>query len=208
MVRLPAVLETGSIDKCYVLSDAFDVCMTIKTGSFTDDVKDSDTYLTKICYPVERYLIGYAVRNKERLISAIISNALLNEPVGFEQLRKIHVDKSLETIGDFILDFVIIDNFATKDRYTAQQIDDFRQWYGNNENLQHFAKNCLRLHTYILWGPDERKQQKWDQPTTVILADRFEMLIAILYLEKGIDAVKEFLQKHHFFEEIDKIKKS
>ena len=194
------------IDKRYVLSDAFAVCMTIKTGSFMKDATDSDMYLAKICYPVERYLIGFAVRNKERLISAIISNALLNEPVGFEQLRTIHVDKSLETIGDFILDFVIIANFATRDQYTAQQIDDFRQWYGNNESLQYFAKNCIHLQNYILWGPDERKQQKWDQPTTVILADRFEMLIAILYLEKGIDAVKEFLKKHRFFEEIDKRK--
>jgi dsRNA-specific ribonuclease len=154
---------------------------------------------------VERYLIGYPVRKRERLISAIISNALLNEPVGFEQLRTINVDKSLET-GDFILDFVIIDNFATKDQHTAQQIDDLHQWYGNNENLQYFAKKCIRLHNYILCGPDERNQQKWDQPTTVILADRFEMLIAILYLEKGVEAIKEFLKKHHFFEEIDKRK--
>jgi len=164
---------------------------------------DSKTYLEMICYPAEKYLIGYAVRDKERLISAILSNALLNEPVGFEQLRKIQVDKSLETIGDCVLDFVIIDNFATKERYSAQDIDDFRQWYGNNENLQYFAKNCIHLYTYILWGPDERKQHIWDQPTTVILADRLEMLIGVLYLENGIGAVKEFLQKHHFFEELD-----
>jgi dsRNA-specific ribonuclease len=148
---------------------------------------DSDTYLDKICYPVERYLLGFAVRDKERLISALISNALLNEPVGFERLRTIPVDKSLETIGDFILDFVIIDNFATSERYTAQQIDDFRQWYGKNENLQYFAKNGIHLHNYIL-------------------ADRFEMLVAVIYLENGIDAVKEFLKKHHFFDEIDKLK--
>jgi dsRNA-specific ribonuclease len=182
--------------------------MITSTGSSREYAPGPDPYLSKICYPVERYLLGYSVRNKERLISAIISNALLNEPVGFEQLSTIHVDKSLETIGDFILDFVIIDNFATKDQYTAQQIDDFRQWYGNNENLQYFAKNCLHLQNYILWGPDERKQRKWDQPTTVILADRFEMLVAVIYLEKGIDAVKEFLKKHYFFEEIDKRKAS
>jgi dsRNA-specific ribonuclease len=168
------------------------------------DTPDPDTFLAAICYPAERYLFGFAVRDKERLISALISNALLNEPVGFERLKSIRADRSLETIGDFILDFVIIDNFATKERYTAQQIDDFRQWYGKNENLQYFAKNSIRLHKYILWGPDERKQQKWDQPTTTILADRFEMLVAVIYLEKGIDAVKEFLHKHHFFTEIDK----
>ena len=84
-----------------------------------EDTEDPMKYLEKICYPIERYLIGYSIRDKERLVSAIISNALLNEPAGFEQLKNIPVDKSLETIGDFILDFVIIDHFATKDRYTA-----------------------------------------------------------------------------------------
>jgi ribonuclease-3 len=171
-----------------------------------EDTKDSVDYLEKICFPVERDLLGYPVRNKERLISAIISNALINEHVGFEQLKKIPVDKSLETIGDFVLDFVIIDNFATKERYTAQQIDDFRQWYGKNENLHFFAKNCLELQNYIIWGPDERKQQKWDHPSTLMLADRFEMLIAVIYLEKGVNAVKEFLMKHHFFDEIELLK--
>ncbi|MDD1697045.1 MAG: hypothetical protein LUQ36_01650 [Methanoregula sp.] len=77
------------------------------------DAPDPDTFLAAICYPAERYLFGFTVRDKERLISALISNALLNEPVGFERLRSIRVDRSLETIGDFILDFVIIDNFAT-----------------------------------------------------------------------------------------------
>jgi len=195
-------------DNCYVLSGTLLFRETHNRGIVVEAAADSKTYLDMICYPVEKYLIGYTVRDKERLISAIISNALLNEPVGFEQLRKIHVDKSLETIGDCILDFVIIDNFATKKRCTAQDIDDFRQWYGNNENLQYFAKTCIHLQTYILWGPDERKQQKWEQPTTVILADRFEMLIAVIYLEKGIGAVKEFLQKHHFFEELDVIGRS
>src|SRR5512136_286300 len=111
------------INKRYLLTSVSALCMTPKTGSSGDDAGDPDAFLAKICYPVERYLIGYPVRNKERLVSAIISNALLNEPAGFEQLVNIRVDKSLETIGDFILDFVIIDNFATKDQYTAQQID-------------------------------------------------------------------------------------
>jgi len=171
-----------------------------------EDTADWISYRDKICYPVERYLLGYAVRNKERLVSAIISNALLNEKVEFEQLKKIPADTSLETIGDFVLDYVIIENFATKDQHTAKEIDDFRQLYGNNETLQLFSKNYIHLQNFILWGPDERKQQKWDQPTTVILANRFEMLIAVIYLEKGIDAVKEFLKKHNFFEEIEKIK--
>ena len=62
---------------------------------FMEDTKDLVDYLEKICYPVEWDLLGYPVRNKKRLISAIISNALINEHPGFEQLKKIPVDKSL-----------------------------------------------------------------------------------------------------------------
>jgi len=172
-----------------------------------DDIADWIKYRDEICYPVERYLFGFAVRNKERLISAIISNAFLNVVVDFEQLRKIPVDKSLETIGDFVLDYAIIENFPKKESTTPREINDFREFYGKNETLHRFAKNCIHLQNFILWGPDEREKEIWNQPTTVILADRFEMLIAVIYLEKGIDAVKEFLQKHRFFEEIDKMKK-
>ena len=41
-----------------------------------------------------------------------------------------------------------------------------------------------------------------------MLADRFEMLIAVIYLEKGMNAVKDFLDKHYFFKEMEKLKGS
>ena len=88
-----------------------------------------------------------------------------------------------------------------------KEINDFREFYGNNETLHRFAKNRIHLQNFILWGPSERNQKKWDQPGTDLLADRFEMLIGVMYLEKGIGAVKEFLEKHHFFREIDRFKK-
>jgi ribonuclease III len=165
-------------------------------------------YRDEICYPVEKYLLGYSVQNKERLISAIISNAFINEKVEFEQLTKIPADKSLETIGDYVLDYAIIENFPKKESATPQEINDFRVFYGKNETLHWFSKNCLHLQNFILWGPDERSQKKWDLPTTTILADRFEMLIGVIYLEHGIDAVKDFLKKQKFFEEINKNKES
>jgi len=164
------------------------------------------TYRNDLCKPVETDLLGYPVQNKERLISAIISNALLNEAVPFQELKKIKVDTSLETMGDFILDFLIFDNFALKGHYTAKEIDNFRQLYGGNDILHCFSKKCIKLQDFILWGSDEIRLKKWNQRNTELLADRFEMLIAVIYLENGIDAVKNFLKKHNFFEEIDTIK--
>jgi ribonuclease-3 len=193
------------IDKRYAMSGTFAGYTEFRTGSRMEDTTEWIRYRDEVCYPVEKYLLGFAVRNKERLISAIVSNAFLNERVDFEQLRKIPEDKSLETIGDFVLDYAIIENFPGKESTTPKEINDFREFYRNNRTLHWFSKNSLHLQNYILWGPDERNQQRWDQPATVILADRFEMLIGVLYLEKGIDAVREFLKKHKFFEEIGKL---
>jgi dsRNA-specific ribonuclease len=166
-----------------------------------------EQYRDALCRPVEDTLLGFQVRDKERLISAIISNARLNEGVPFSELREIRLDPSLETMGDFILDFAIFDNFALKGKNTAKEIDDFRQFYGGNEALHVYAKECIRLQEIILWGPDEVTRKVWDQPATTLLADRFEMVIAIIYLEKGIDGVKDFLKRTLFFEEMDKIRR-
>lgn len=172
-----------------------------------DDSDGWTEYKNRLCYPVEQYLLGFPVQDKERLISAIISNAFLNEKTEFEELKKIPADPSLETIGDFVLDFVIIDNFAADGHHTAQEIDDLRQFYGGNTALHFFAKNGIRLQSFIIWGPDEWRRKIWDIPGTRILADRFEMLVAVIYLEKGIGAVREFLHTHDFFRKVAELKK-
>jgi dsRNA-specific ribonuclease len=164
-------------------------------------------YLHDACYPVERDLLGYPVKDKERLVSAIISNQRLNEKIEFEELRKIPADKSLETIGDYVLDFVFLENFRWEKSTTPKEINDFRELYGSNESLHAFAKNQIHLQNFIQWGSDEAKKKIWDLPTTIILAERFEMLVGVIYLEKGLEGVKEFLKKHNFFREIEKIQK-
>jgi dsRNA-specific ribonuclease len=157
--------------------------------------------LREICYPVERYLLGYPVRDKERLAGAIISNAFLNETPDFERLKNDSADKSLATIGDYVLDFAILEHFPRKDRTTSQEINAYRERYGNNAALHDFSRTHLQLQNFILWGPDEKTRQVWDQG--LVLADRFEMLIGVIYLEKDIGAVRTFLDKHNFFPAID-----
>jgi dsRNA-specific ribonuclease len=165
-----------------------------------------EEYRDERCRRVED-LLGFRVRDKERLIRAILSKALLNEPGHFPQLEEIGTDPGLETKGDFILDFAIFDHFAPNEKFSGKEIDDFRQSYGGNEALQVFAKEHLNLQELILWGPDQKTRMEWDQPATIILADRFEMLIAVVYFEQDIDGVKKFLERIRFFKKMDEIKK-
>ena len=164
-----------------------------------------EQYRDELCKPIEDELLGFPVQNKERLISAIISNQLLNEGVPFPELKDCRKDSSLETMGDYILDFTIFDNFALKGKFTAKEIDDFRQFYGGNEALHLYSKKHLKLQKFVLWGPDEKNKERWDQPTTKKLAGRFEMLIAVIYLEKGLEGVKGFLERKKFFATIERI---
>ncbi|HWS22410.1 MAG TPA: hypothetical protein VN227_07215 [Methanoregula sp.] len=64
------------------------------------DATDPDTYPDTIWYPVERYLLGFAVRDKVRLISTLISIALLNELVK-EFLQKHHFFTEIDKPGLF-----------------------------------------------------------------------------------------------------------
>jgi len=175
------------------------------TRSRMDDMSDWTGYRDRICYPAETFLLRFPVENKERLISAIISNAFLNEDVPFEQLRTIHEDRSLATLGDFVLDYAIIANYPVNETVTPQKINAFRERYGNNTALHRYARDCLNLQEYILWGPDQRAKKTWNQESTDMLADRFGMLIGALYLEKGLEGVMDFLATHRFFKKIDEL---
>ncbi len=62
------------------------------------DATDPDTYPDTICYPVEQDLPGFAVMDKERLISTLISIALLNELVK-EFLQKHHFLKEIDKLA-------------------------------------------------------------------------------------------------------------
>ena len=66
----------SSIDNPYAFSDISAVYSHI-IGDLMEKKSEWASYLDEICYPVERYLIGFAVRDKVRLVSAIISNAFL-----------------------------------------------------------------------------------------------------------------------------------
>jgi len=72
-----------------------------------------EQYRDERCRRVEK-MLGFPVKNKERLISAILSNALLNEPGHFPQLEEIGTDPGLETKGDFVLDFAIFRSLRTQ----------------------------------------------------------------------------------------------
>ncbi|MDD1660343.1 MAG: ribonuclease III domain-containing protein [Methanomicrobiales archaeon] len=168
-------------------------------------------YVKEKSSQVENKFLGERFHDRLLLIRALTRNAKLNEEIEFPELKANGSQVGFDTIGDTILDFTIIDHFSQgskkfeRIRCSPEQLNDLREFYGNNLILHKFAKNSLKLQDYIIWGSDEKARKTWNDQRTDLLADCFEALLGAIYLDKGIKGVMKFMQKNQFFQNIDKI---
>ena len=159
----------------------------------------------------EDRFLGERFHDRLLLIRALTRNAKLNEEIEFPELNANGSQVGFDTIGDTILDFTIIDHFSQgskkleKIRCSPEQLNDLREFYGNNLILHKFAKNSLKLQDYIIWGGDEKARKVWNNQKTDLLADCFEALLGAIYLDKGIKGVMKFMEKTRFFQTIDRM---
>jgi ribonuclease-3 len=162
---------------------------------------------------IEGKFLGGRFKNRELLIRALTRNAVLNEKPPYEEFKTNGSQVGLDTIGDTVLDFVIIDHFSQKPKkslkvkYSPEDLNRFRESYGKNLNLYKFSRDTIELQKYIIWGNDEEKKEKW-KTSRKALADCFEALLGAIYLDKGMDGVKKFLKKIQFFQNMDEIIKT
>jgi ribonuclease-3 len=172
-----------------------------------------DEYVKERSSLAESKFLGEQFNDRELLIRALTRNAVLNEKPPYEELKTNGSQIGLDTIGDTVLDFVIIDHFSReskeslKKRYSPEELNDLREFYGNNLILHKFAKISMELQHYVIWGNDEEDKEKWNVPTTDLLADCLEALIGAIYLDKGTKGVIKFMEKIQFFKNVDKITK-
>jgi len=126
------------------------------------------------------------IKDEFLLTRALTHRSFLNENKG-----ALEDNERLEFLGDAVLDFLVAEwlyhNFPEKPEGYLTKI---RAALVQTEQLANFAKkielgNALRLgRGEIIAGGRER---------TAILCDAFEALIAALYLDSGINAVKTIL---------------
>ena len=160
---------------------------------------------------VENKFLGERFHDRLLLIRALTRNAKLNEEIEFPELKANGSQVGFDTIGDTILDFLVIDHFSQRSkklekiRCSPEQLNDLREFYGNNLILHKFARTSLKLQEYIIWGRDEEDKKIWNEPRTDLLADCFEALLGAIYLDKGIRGVMKFMEKTRFFQTIDRM---
>ena len=138
-------------------------------------------------------------------ITALTTNGKISDPKDdvFKVYLKPDYQKDLATIGDAVIDFLIFDHFLDRTNIKqAQDLNDLRERYGNNYTLHFITKNPpVNLGNYIVKSESERCAEMGKK----CLAMYFEALIAIIYIEGGFTAAKEFLNRIAFFESVKKI---
>lgn len=128
-----------------------------------------------------KYLNKYGINFKE---SKLLKEALTHSSYSFSQPNKKNYER-LEFLGDSILSLVVSDYLYNLGTLKEGVMSKKRASYVCEIALDHYASK-INLKNYIYAGIGQ-------EINDTITADVFEAVIAVIYLEQGIDVAKEFI---------------
>ncbi len=155
-----------------------------------------------LCEKIEEDFDLQKFSNRDFPIIALTSNDIITHDERFKKMKK-DGQKDFATIGDTVIDFLIMEHFLKKKNQLSAQIQNvLREKHGKNRTLHEIAKTPeVRLSEYII----RTKNERCAETGKICLAVFFEALVAIVYLEHEIDGAREFLQRISFFENVQKM---
>ena len=137
---------------------------------------------------IEEYNIDL---NNELIKRAFTHSSYVNETKKGEDYER------LEFLGDKVLDFLVSEYLYVNEHLHEGEMTKLRANYVCENALYEYSKE-IKLKDYILLGNGMMEANK------TIIADVFEAVIAVIYLEQGLDTVKRLFDelivpyiKHH-----------
>jgi len=125
---------------------------------------------------------GIDINNDELLLNALTHSSYSNEHETPNYER-------LEFLGDAVLEVITSEYFFLNTEYNEGDMSKIRASYVCEEALYHYAKD-IDLVRFIRVGHGQEKNIN-----ATIIADVFESVLAVIYLEKGLEVVKNFVLK-------------
>lgn len=107
--------------------------------------------------------------------------------------QKLESYERLEYLGDAILELVMSEYLYKNTKYAEGEMTKLRSHYVCENALFEYSLK-LRFNEYLKLGKGE--EESGGKFRKAIVADIFEAFIGALYLDKGIDIVKEFINKN------------
>ena len=132
--------------------------------------------------------IEYKFKDVELLNLAFIHRSYINENKNIDSSNE-----RLEFLGDVVIGFVVSVELFTQFKNDEGYLTKLRSKIVCEESFAYGAKK-LNLGKYLLLGKGEDYFGGRDRNS--ILADTFESFFGALFLDGGIDLVKQILKKH------------
>lgn len=127
-------------------------------------------------------------KNKHYFTLAFTHRSYLNESSEANESNE-----RLEFLGDSILSYIMSDYlYQTYPEYKEGILTNLRSLLVNTRSLAQVARE-LNLGQYLLLSKGEEESKGRENET--LLANCFESYIGALYMDQGIDAVREFLKE-------------
>ncbi len=141
-------------------------------------------------FPELEQNLGISFNDKALLRQAFVHRSFINENRGAE----ISDNERLEFLGDAVLELVATDYLFRKfpDRPEGE-LTAYRSALVNAVTLSSIATK-LSMNNYLLLSHGESKDT--GRARQYILADAIEALIGAIYMDRGYDAAKLFIEKH------------
>jgi len=140
-------------------------------------------------------IVDYEIINKKLFINALMHRSFLKSVRPSNGL-KITSNERLEYLGDAILDSIVAE-YLYKNFPDSEEGDltKYRSVLVNQRFLAERAKE-VHLEKYLLAAPTALKSIEDGYDT--ILSDAYEALVGAIFLDRGYDAAKEFLNNQIF----------
>lgn len=133
--------------------------------------------------------LNYSFKDPSLLALAFVHRSFVNES---KEVRQ-HNER-LEFLGDSVLGLLISDYLYSSLPSTPEgELSYLRSRLVESSSCYHYIMK-LNVHTYLLLGKGERLNDGRGRET--ILADLFEAIVGAIYLDGGLEAVKQFLSRH------------
>lgn len=123
---------------------------------------------------------GILIQNEDLLSIALTHSSYSNE-------HHVKNYERLEFLGDAVLELITSEYFYLETDYQEGKMSKIRASYVCEEALATYAKD-IDLQHYILVGHGQEKDIN-----DTILADVFESVLAVIYLENGLDVAKQYI---------------
>lgn len=148
-------------------------------------------------------IIGYTFRNKKIITKSLTHSSYANEMK--HKIPDIECNERMEFLGDSILSLIVTDYlYRNHPDMLEGDLSRVRAATVCEKSLGNYAKN-IGLGNYLYLSHGENTTN--GRSRISILADAYEALLAAMYLDGGIECVKEFLLPQ-VKQEIDTVIKS